>query len=45
VRRVFERIFDEFGLPEAIRTDNGPPFASPTAGGLSRLSTWWLKLG
>ena len=45
VRRAFERIFDEFGLPEAIRTDNGPPFASPTAGGLSRLSTWWLKLG
>ena len=45
VRRAFERIFDEFGLPEAIRTDNGPPFASPTAGGLSRLSSWWLKLG
>jgi hypothetical protein len=45
VRRAFERIFDEFGLPETIRTDNGPPFASPTAGGLSRLSAWWLKLG
>jgi transposase InsO family protein len=45
VRRAFERIFDEFGLPEAIRTDNGPPFASPTSGGLSRLSAWWLKLG
>jgi transposase InsO family protein len=45
VRRAFERIFDEFGLPEAIRSDNGPPFASPTAGGLSRLSCWWLKLG
>lgn len=43
---VFERVFKEFGLPEAIRTDNGTPFASPNAlFGLSRLSVWWLRLG
>ena len=43
---VFERVFAEFGLPEAIRTDNGVPFASPNAlYGLSRLSVWWLRLG
>lgn len=43
---VFERVFREFGLPAAIRTDNGVPFASPHAlFGLSRLSVWWLRLG
>ena len=43
---VFERIFREYGLPDAIRTDNGVPFASPNAlYGLSRLSVWWLRLG
>ncbi|WP_439101708.1 IS481 family transposase, partial [Congregibacter sp.] len=43
---VFERVFQEFGVPEAIRTDNGLPFASPNAlFGLSRLSIWWLRLG
>jgi len=43
---VFERTFKEFGLPVAIRTDNGVPFASPHAlFGLSRLSVWWLRLG
>ena len=43
---VFERAFREFGLPAAIRTDNGVPFASPHAlFGLSRLSVWWLRLG
>lgn len=43
---VFERTFREFGLPVAIRTDNGVPFASPNAlFGLSRLSVWWLRLG
>jgi len=43
---VFERTFREFGLPGAIRTDNGIPFASPHAlFGLSRLSLWWLRLG
>lgn len=44
--RVFESAFREFGLPKAIRTDNGIPFASPNAlYGLSRLSVWWLRLG
>ena len=43
---VFERAFKEFGLPKAIRTDNGVPFASPNAlYGLSKLSVWWLRLG
>jgi putative transposase len=43
---VFERAFQEFGLPAAIRTDNGVPFASAHAlFGLSRLSVWWLRLG
>ena len=43
---VFERVFKEFGLPGAIRTDNGVPFASPNAlFNLSRLSVWWLRLG
>ncbi len=43
---VFERAFKEFGLPGAIRTDNGVPFASPNAlFGLSKLSIWWLRLG
>ena len=44
--RIFERAFKDFGLPDAIRTDNGIPFASPNAlFGLSRLSIWWLRLG
>lgn len=43
---VFERAFKDFGLPAAIRTDNGVPFASPHAiFGLSKLSVWWLRLG
>ena len=43
---VFERAFKDFGLPKAIRTDNGVPFASPNAlFGLSKLSIWWLRLG
>lgn len=41
----FKRAFYEFGLPRAIRTDNGPPFASNGAAGLSRLSVEWVKLG
>lgn len=45
VRAIFEAAFREYGLPEAIRTDNGPPFASPTVGGLSQLAVWWIKLG
>jgi putative transposase len=43
---VFERVFKEFGLPLAIRTDNGVPFASPhSLFGLSKLAVWWLRLG
>jgi transposase InsO family protein len=45
VRAVMEAAFREYGLPEAIRTDNGAPFASRAPGGLSRLSMWWLQLG
>jgi transposase InsO family protein len=44
-RSVFTRAFREFGLPQRIRTDNGPPFASMALGRLSRLSVWWIKLG
>lgn len=44
-RTCFERVFRTSGLPEAIRTDNGLPFASVGAGGLSRLSVWFIKLG
>ena len=43
---VFQRVFTQFGLPKAIRTDNGVPFASPHAlFGLSKLAVWWLRLG
>ena len=43
---TFERIFKDFGLPRAIRTDNGVPFASGNAlFGLSKLAVWWLRLG
>jgi transposase InsO family protein len=45
VRPSFESAFREFGLPRAIRSDNGPPFASVGAGGLTRLSIWWIHLG
>lgn len=41
----FRRAFTLYGLPQAIRCDNGAPFGSRGAGGLSRLSVWWLKLG
>ena len=42
---VFEAAFREFGLPQAIRTDNGSPFASRAPAGLSHLSMLWLHLG
>lgn len=46
VKDIFRRCFEQFGLPEYIRTDNGSPFAfSQGLCGLSRLSAWWLKLG
>ena len=43
---VFERTFQEYGVPRAIRTDNGSPFGSGNAFfGLTQLSVWWLRLG
>jgi putative transposase len=45
VQRIFDTAFTEFGLPAAIRSDNGPPFASVAAAGLSQLSVWWTRLG
>ena len=45
VQAIFEAAFRECGLPAAIRTDNGPPFASRAIAGLSRLAVWWMKLG
>jgi transposase InsO family protein len=45
VRPVFERTFRTYGLPYAMRCDNGGPFGSSGAAGLTRLSAWWLKLG
>ena len=45
VRRTLEGAFREYGLPWAIRTDNGPPFASVGLGSLSQLAVWWVKLG
>lgn len=44
-RPVFDAAFREFGLPLAIRTDNGPPFSTKSLAGLSRLSVWWMRLG
>jgi transposase InsO family protein len=46
VRGCFERLFEQHGMPEAIRSDNGAPFASDQGVlGLSRLSAWWVVLG
>ena len=45
VQAIFETCFREYGMPEAIRTDNGAPFASTAIAGLSRLAVWWMKLG
>jgi transposase InsO family protein len=44
-REWFEWAFREHGLPDAIRSDNGTPFAGRSTSGLSRLSVWWIKLG
>ena len=45
VQAIFAAAFREYGLPRAMRSDNGPPFASCAVGGLSRLAVWWIKLG
>src|SRR5207302_4350367 len=46
VRQSFERLFERYGLPQAMRSDNGSPFASMQGLlGLSRLSVWWVALG
>ena len=45
MRAIFEAAFREYGMPQAIRTDNGAPFASAAIAGLSRLAVWWIKLG
>ena len=45
VRPVFDRLFREYGLPRAIRTDNGVPFATTGIHGFSQLNVWWLRLG
>jgi putative transposase len=41
----FDGAFREYGLPSAIRTDNGPPFAGTGLHGLSQLNVWWIRLG
>jgi transposase InsO family protein len=45
VQPLFEATFREYGIPEVMRTDNGPPFASVGVGGLTALSIWWVKVG
>ena len=45
VRAVMVAAFREHGLPEAIRSDNGAPFASNAPGGVTKLSLWWERLG
>jgi transposase InsO family protein len=45
VQAIFEAAFREYGMPRAMRTDNGAPFASRAIAGLSRLAVWWIKLG
>lgn len=44
-REALENAFKQYGLPDAIRVDNGTPFAGRCVGGLSRLSIWWIQLG
>lgn len=44
-KRSMEYVFEHFGLPEVIVSDNGTPFAGSGLARLSRLSVWWLRLG
>ena len=45
MRRAMTRVFRRHGLPQAIWSDNGPPFGGEGPLGLTRLSVWWLRLG
>lgn len=44
-RTAFRRLFERYGLPDRIRTDNGVPFAGPGVANLSPLAAWWIRLG
>lgn len=44
-RATFEWLFREYGLPQALRSDNGGPFCTKAIAGLSQLSVWWTQLG
>jgi len=44
-KAVLRQLFRSCGLPNAIRSDNGPPFASTGIHGLNGLNVWWLQLG
>lgn len=44
-KETFEGLFKKYGLPKAIRSDNGTPLASTALGRLSQLSVWWIRLG
>src|SRR5260221_7667207 len=44
-RPRFERAFAEYGLPERLRSDNGPPFGGPGLGRRAALAVWWIRLG
>jgi transposase InsO family protein len=45
VQPILDAAFREYGLPQAMRSDNGPPFAAASFTGLTRLSVWWVQLG